>query len=147
MTNKINILDDQTPFFIDTGILISAFSEKEKKKRKEIASMVLCAGIKKAHTGQKNIIEFIDRCPNLKNKDEIVEDMLLVFKILGYSKETMLKAINLAEKHKIDFKAALIAQAMIDNQLVIIFTENLKDFKKIKEIKAINPFVYFKNKK
>jgi predicted nucleic acid-binding protein len=147
MITKKNILVDENAFFIDTSILISAFSNKENKKRKEIASKILESGIKKAYTSQQNIIEFISRYPNLKNKDEIVEDLLLVFKIAGYSKETILKAIKLAEKHKIDFKDALIAQTMIYNQLYIIFTENTKDFKKIKEIKAINPFVYFKNKK
>lgn len=151
MTAK-NILDSEVPFFIDAGILITAFSEKGKKERREIASRILGAGIRKAHISQESIIDLINsllskNSYNAEAITEIIEDLQLVFKIINCSKEQILQAIKLTDKTKIDFRDAIIAQAMIDNNIVIIFTENTKEFKKIKGIKAINPFVYLKNNK
>jgi len=41
--------------------------------------------------------------------------------------------------YKVHFWDALIAATMIENNVFTIFTENTKDFKKIKGITAINP--------
>jgi predicted nucleic acid-binding protein len=151
MTAK-NILNSDAPFFIDAGILITAFSEKEKKERRIIAARVLDAGISKAHISQESIIDLVNSLLSKNSSDteaiiEIIEDLQLVFKVITCSKEQILKAIRLTEKPKMNLKDAIIAQAMIDNNIEIIFTENTKNFRKIRRIKAINPFVYLKNKK
>ena len=52
----------------------------------------------------------------------------------------LLLALDLQHKFKIHFWDAKLAATMISNNIKKIYTENTKDFDKIKGIKAINPF-------
>ena len=53
---------------------------------------------------------------------------------------TIIKAIELSEKYNTEYYDSLIAATMLENGISKIYTENVKDFIKIKEIGVINPF-------
>ena len=47
--------------------------------------------------------------------------------------------MRIVKKLKLHFWDALIAATMIKHGIRVIYTENVKDFAKLREIKAINP--------
>ncbi len=58
---------------------------------------------------------------------------------VNYMEKTILNSLEQLEKED-DFWDAVIAQTMLENGITKIYTENTKDFEKVKGIKAVNPF-------
>ena len=75
-----------------------------------------------------------------ENAKQIIIDLSSGFQIIRYDEKTIINAIGFQEIYKIHFWDALLAATMEENSIETIITENEKDFKKIKWIKAINPF-------
>ena len=86
-----------------------------------------------------NATEKIQKPISIKEAREIIRDFSDAAGIVNYSARTILRASELNEMYKVHFWDALIAATMIENNVFTIFTENTKDFKKIKGIIAINP--------
>jgi predicted nucleic acid-binding protein len=146
MDKKRNLINNQNSFLIDSSILVSAFSQKEKKERRIIAAKLIELGIDYACIAQQNLIEFTNimlyslKSQNSKEILEIIKDFQSIFNVLQYSKDSIFQAIELAIYYKIDFNDVLLAQTMLNNNIRLIYTENTKDFNKIPGIKAISPF-------
>jgi len=136
------------PYLIDTNVLVISQSRKESEEKRNNAIFILDFSLtgKYGYLSIQNFIEFVNVMKNkLKSMDdlEIIEtlnDFNSVFKVLFYSPETINKAISLSIETKVHFFDALLAQTMLDNNVHLIYTENIKDFNKIPGIKAINPF-------
>ena len=131
---------------LDTNILLNAyFLVNNKNKEKAIEIIDKFANTKECYISLQTIIEFTNISINKlkiskKDLETQINEIKTLFNIVEYNKNSLLEAINLSFNKKISFFDALQAQTMIENNIKIIYTEDYKTFKKIKEIKAINPF-------
>ena len=138
-------------FFLDTNILVYAFDNSEKRKQK-IAAEIL----DKCFTGQKiyalssqNLAEFFLVITDKIERPLTVEDAKnVIIKInnfkgirkLSYNSDTVIKSILISERNNIKIWDSLLIATMLDNDIFNIYTENEKDFNRIKNINVVNPF-------
>ncbi|MEK6970693.1 MAG: PIN domain-containing protein [archaeon] len=137
------------PIFVDTNILVYAH-QKVHDRRNDTARQILkeCFEGKTLLTISNQILgEF---CRVVRHKMDrplpdweiiiILQDILATpsFKIVNYSSQTVVSAMK--EGCDVFIWDAIIAQTMRENGITTIYTENTKDFQKIKGIKPINPF-------
>lgn len=82
-----------------------------------------------------------EKPPKRSDLNEFMSTLLRApeIKLLSYSCNTAIHAGS-EEYDGIHFWDAVIAQTMKENGITHIYTENTKDFEKIKGIKAVNPF-------
>jgi predicted nucleic acid-binding protein len=131
---------------IDTSIFVNAYYLTNKQKQqKAIDVLKKFANTSNAHTSIQNIIEFSNFVlnkakTNKKDLESEINQIKTLFNIITYSENTITHTINLVFTKKTSFFDALLIQTMIENNIKIIYTENDKIFKKVKGIKAINPF-------
>lgn len=136
-------------FLLDSNILIYAYNRSEVYKGKiaeEIIEDCIGRGLKGCTSFQclgefskVMVSKYNIPCKEVK---EIIRDLcsLRHFRKIHYDKNTIINALDLSEKHNIHFWDAVIAATMLENGISAIYTENTKDFKKIPQITAINPF-------
>lgn len=136
---------------VDTNILIYAYDTSEGRKHKIARDFVIdvftgkktCAialqsfkefyhlvatrrsDVMEKHTARNLIAEFI----NIKH-----------WKKLLPNEDTILRGVELNIEHNVHFWDTHIAAVMLQHGITKIYTENVKDFKKIPGIQAINPF-------
>ncbi len=146
----MNCMEDELAL-IDTNILVYAFDTSESHKHK-ISSELL-------EKCWKNEMRFAISLQNLSEMYIIITKKIsnpipktsakeVVQKFLEFNnwikliprENTLTKAMELSEKFGINYWDALIASIMIENKIYTIYTENVKDFKKIENITSINPF-------
>jgi len=133
-------------FLIDSNILVYAFTNIDPKKQKKAKEIIYKARDSTlGYISKQNIIELINTnrkfSKNLSNKElQKIITGLESLKIIDYSTTTIKKALDIQTQTNIGFFDSLIIQTMIENNIFVIFTENEKDFKKIKNIFVINPF-------
>ncbi|NCP72192.1 PIN domain-containing protein [archaeon] len=131
---------------LDTNILLNAyFLVNSKNKEKAIDIIDKFANTKECYISIQTIMEFTNISINKlkiskKELETYITEIKTLFNIVEYNKNSILDAINISYNKKIPFFDALLAQTMIENNIKTIYTEDYKTFKKIKEIKVINPF-------
>lgn len=136
---------------IDTNILVYAFDIFDKNKHEKSKNILgkCWNGEEKFALSLQNLSEFYVittkkiNIPLSKNIGSDIVNKFLEFK--GWIKlvpkeSTITQAMDLAEKYDVSYWDALIASAMLERGIKKIYTENIKDFSKIKELKVINPF-------
>jgi len=137
-------------FFVDTNILVYAFDESEKPKR--IIAKKIIEEVTKGNAigfiSNQVLAEFfvaltkkIENPLNKTDAEAIVNGFIdsVHWKKINYSDQTVSKAIETSIKTNSHFWDALIAEAMLENKIYVLLTENTKDFK-CEHIKTINPF-------
>lgn len=139
-------------FFVDSNVIIYAFDTADKKKHQAAKDLLTkCwTGKVKLIVSTQNLSEFFVNVTHKISKPiseseayEIVQSIVdsnCWIKIAPKA-ETIPKAIKLFIENKNGYWNALIAATMMENGIFTIITENTKDFAKIKEITAKNPFV------
>ena len=135
---------------VDTNILVYAYDnsniEKKEKSRKlmekcwnsEISLAVSLQNLSELYvTITKKITNPLDK----ENSTKIVKQFIDFnnWKKLIIKPRTIIKSMEISQKYNVDYWDSLIAATMIENNVSVIYTENTKDFNKIKEIKAVNP--------
>jgi predicted nucleic acid-binding protein len=135
-------------YFIDTNIFVYAYTKIEENKIK-IAKNIIENGIisRNTYISEQILIEFIN-CISKKISKNITKKQILNISqsinnsqnVINYNGNTIIKALKISQENNIHFFDALIAATMIENNIDIIYSENEKDFKKIKGITIINPF-------
>jgi len=137
------------PALIDTNILVYAYDSVagfKHKKAKELLKNVWEEG---AIVSLQNLCEFfvvitekVEKPVSIKQAKEIVEDIISSkeWVIIDRTSETIINAFELTRSTGIHFWDAIIAATMLEFGIKDVITENVKDFSKIKLIKAINPF-------
>ena len=135
---------------IDSNILVYSIDKNSEKHRK--AQKFLKENLGNLEISHQNIFETLrvithPRLPipmNLDNAIKAVEHILEVCTIVSPNWRTPRLAMELIKKYKLSsdmvFDAYLVATAL-GNGINTIATDNTKDFKKIIEVKIINPFV------
>lgn len=139
MTNK---------YLIDTNILVYAFTDIEPNKQivaKELLKDLIINN-ENLNISIQNIVEFtkttkvkFSKPVTDKRLNEILSKLRINFNIITYDINTI-KNIAKYLKDSNDFFDCLLIATMQDYEIDTIITENEKDFKKIKNLKVINPF-------
>lgn len=143
---KIDYLSDDN-CLIDTSILLIANIDVADKDQQRITQALID---KLSLTGKgclsiQNYVEFVNVVTRKTNAsiselNKVLSYFRDLFKTLHYCENEVFDAVGLCQKYKLHFFDALLAQAMLYNNIRVIYTENDKDFNKIPGIKAINPF-------
>jgi predicted nucleic acid-binding protein len=127
--------------FLDTNILLYLLSNDTKKK--DIAKKLL----KEHHYISTQVLnEFSNvslkrfKLSNTQTK-EIIEKISQYCHISIYSKETILKALDLKERYKYQFYDSLILATALENNCNIIYSEDMQHKHKLNnKLTIINPF-------
>ena len=135
--------------FFDTSILVYAFTLEEKKKRrisKKLVEDVFRGKIKGIVSNQvlsELFFVLVEKKKIRKEFAEIITNSFILsekWKKINYTFETIEKAKRISIEHNLKFWDSLIVATMLENDVKQIYTENEKDFKKVKELKVLNPF-------
>ena len=130
--------------FIDTNIIIYAYSKTEIEKNK-IANELIFSN-KYVYISTQVINELINILLKKFKVDLIsIENILLEleenFKIINFSLNTQKKAIYIKEKYKFQYYDSLIIATAIENNCSILYTEDMQHNQIIENnLKIINPF-------
>jgi len=76
------------------------------------------------------------KCVNFLNNIVVIKTLPKIH----YTEKTLLSAVRLSSEHNLHFWDCLLMAAMKENGISRIYTENVKDFKGVEGIEAINPF-------
>jgi len=143
--------DSEDLFFIDTNLLVYAYHKGEIKKHL-VSNKLLEKCWKrevKYFTSSQNLAEFfyvvtekIENPLKLEEVKKIINDIINFsnWEVLSYNKTTMLKAMDIKILNNMHFWDALLIATMLENNVLNIYTENEKDFIKVKNITVVNPF-------
>jgi len=106
----------------DSGgaVLVQTMAELYQVMRSKYADPVI----------RKKCVDFLDNLVAVKTIPKI-----------NYTSKTLLSAVRLSQDHNLHFWDCLLIAAMKENGISRIYTENVKDFKGIEGIEAVNPFV------
>lgn len=136
--------------FIDSNVLVYALDPNENEKHakaKEIITKGLKGELSIAVSNQtigeccNALLHKYERPPDRKQLGEFFQTIIRAPSIrkLTYSCLTAVQASSSAYEG-IHYWDAVIGQTMLENGITKIYTENTKDFAKIKGIKTVNPF-------
>ncbi len=144
--------EEQEITLIDSNILIYAHDTTEKEKyKKSIALLEECWRYNKTFAvSVQNLSEFfvvvtekIEQPIKKKDAKEIIRRIIEFRNWIKCKPEehSVVKAAELCEEYNIPYWDALIVAVMFENKITRIYTENVKDFNKVKGLEVINPFV------
>ncbi|MBS3168412.1 PIN domain-containing protein [Candidatus Woesearchaeota archaeon] len=136
---------------VDSNILVYAHENSDVRKHKKSMSLLEKCWKKEIvlALSLQNLSEFyVVITIKFKNQvdknvaEEIIKEIIEFDNWIKIKPKetTLIKAIHLSNEYSIEYWDALIAATMIENNITYIYTENVKDFSKIKELKIINPF-------
>ncbi len=135
---------------IDTNILVHAYVLSDDRKHaiaKDIVQELWDEG--GGITTLQNLCEFffvvtkkVERPIPVPKAKAIVNYLMNTsqWQVIDRDELTFLRAIQLVEQYRIPFWDALISACMLQHGIGTILTEDVGDFKKVKEIQAVNPF-------
>lgn len=139
---------------VDTNILIYAINADSSKYKQ--AQKFLKENLSELEIAHQNVLEAIrvlthknfSRTMNLKDALKAVLPIVKSCIIISPNQSTYYFAIELIKNYKLKgnriFDAYLAATAL-SNGITTIATDNIRDFKKFKEIKLLNPFLQTNN--
>ena len=146
----MNFMSDEPLFLIDTNVLVYAYNIDDLKKQK-IAKELLNKCWKRERTyaiSSQNLAEFfyvstkkIPKPLSLDCAEQLIHDIAVFsqWKVINYTEETLLKAVQMHKKTQKKFWDAVLAATMLQHNVTHIYTEDIADFKDYSII-AVNPF-------
>ena len=137
-----------TRALVDSNIIVySLTSDDERKKTDSLNLLLELARNHELVFSSQNIAETARVLLEKTSECISPEDMLCELRdhckkadVVSYSNKTVFEAILISSKYKLHFFDALLAATMKENSIKVIYTENVRDFKNLPFIKAINPF-------
>ena len=135
--------------FLDTNLLLYAYDAGSQVKH-AVAVRILenlwktGNGILSTQVLQEffvNVTKKIPRPLSVAVGREIVEDFLN-WKIVPVDGRTILRAIDLHEKHRYAFWDSLVIQSAIEGGATSLLSEDLRDGQKIGDLTIRNPFLH-----
>lgn len=137
-------------FLIDTNILVYSYDSGESEKQEICRSLLKKCWKREASyaIALQNLSEFyvvvtkkIERPLSKETARKVIKDIIDFnnWQVLGLNETSLITAIDIGSKYKIHYWDALLCAAMKQNDITNIYTENIKDFKKIPWIKAVDP--------
>ena len=131
--------------FLDTNIVIYAYSENEPKKQ-EIANNILEQYNNQIIISTQVINELSNTLfrkfkLNANDVKEVVLELNEYFPIVNFSVQTQLKGIEIKEKYKLQFYDSMILATALENGCNILFSEDMQHNQVIENsLTIINPF-------
>ena len=149
INQETNSMNDNT-VLVDTNILVHAYNTFDKTRHgkcKTIAEAGFKGESELAVSNQILAELFSVLTGKIKNPLPAEEAAEVICGIadsanwikLNYSHETVKRAIILSKTNNISIWDSIIAETAMENGITKIYTENIKDFKKISGLKVINP--------
>ena len=137
-------------YLIDTNILIYSFDASDPDKQKICASLIKKCWLRELSyaISLQNLSEFyvvvtrkIESPLPHEIARKIINDIINFnsWKIIRFDDKTLIPAIDISIQFNIHYWDALLCATMKQNGITNIFTENLKDFAKVRWIAAVNP--------
>ena len=144
----MNCMSDEV--FFDTNIIVYAYDASEPMKQKICARLLervyekeIIGIVSNQILGEvfKALTENIENPISIENAEVIVGSIVESenWIKINYDHDTVKKAILTVKLNNVPFWDTLIAETMRENGFVKIYTENEKDFKKIPNMRVINP--------
>jgi predicted nucleic acid-binding protein len=131
--------------FLDTNILIYAYSEDEPSKQN--ISLQLIGGFENSVIISKQVINELSNIllKKFKLSTEQVENVLLeidsALSIVDFDLMTQIKALKLKDRYQLQFYDALIVATALENNCAVLYSEDMQHGMLIdKSLKIINPF-------
>ena len=131
--------------FIDTNILIYAFSEDEPQKRQIALSLI--ESVTYDATISNQVINELANVflKKFKLSTSAVEDAILeldsLLNIVSFDISTQIKALRLKERYKLQYFDSLIISTALENKCSILYSEDMQHEIVIdNRLKIINPF-------
>lgn len=131
--------------FLDTNILIYAYSEDEPKKQ-SVALQLLDSFEDHVIISKQVINEFSNILfKKFKLSSEQVENVLLeidnVLPIVDFDLTTQIKALKLKDRYQFQYYDALIVATALENNCTVVYSEDMQHDMLIDgNLKIINPF-------
>ena len=135
---------------MDTTLIVYAFDKSEPKKREICKSLLedIFKGKMKFFISNQILGELyvvltkkIEN-PIPKEKAEVIVNGIIESEDwikINYTEKTVKRAMKTSKEFKIHFWDAVISETMLENGIFTIYTENEKDFKKVPNLKVVNP--------
>lgn len=131
--------------FVDTNILIYAYSKDEPKKQ-STANDILEKHTNSSIISNQVIHELVNILfKKFKLSSDDIENVLLEIDtnltIINFNFTTQIKAIRIKDKYKLQYYDSLIIAAAMENGCNILFSEDMQHLQVIEEsLQIINPF-------
>jgi len=131
--------------FIDTNILIYAFSEDELDKQQR-ALEIIDSQMHDALISSQVINELSNVfLKKFKLSTSSIEDAILeldsLLNIVSFDISTQIKALRLKERYKLQYFDSLIVSTALENKCTILYSEDMQDQLIIdNRLQIINPF-------
>jgi predicted nucleic acid-binding protein len=141
---------NDSPFY-DTSVLVYMFDSSDSAKYNSAQSLLekIASGAARGTVSNQTMAELfnvltakMDKHMPTATAAEIVHDFVSStrWQIVNYTAETVKNAAFSCKLLGTPFWDTLIAETMKENNISTIYTENIRDFKKIQGIKVVNPF-------
>ena len=129
--------------FIDTNVLIYAYSEDEPDKRQRVIDCVRSAEVWISTQVLNETINVLKRKFSLSYSQirEAVQELSEGFPIVLVSVNTIEMALNLAERYQYSYFDSLILASALEAGCQILYSEDLQDGQRIEnQLMIVNPF-------
>ena len=129
--------------FLDTNILVYAYSEDDPQKR-EVARSLMSSG--EVMISTQVLQEFANIAHkklkvNLQEIQATIEELSSRIPLWINSDETLKKGCQIAARYGYSFYDSLIISAAIESQSVLLFSEDMHGGQKIEnQLEIVNPF-------
>jgi predicted nucleic acid-binding protein len=135
--------DEINKIFIDTNILIYAYSETEKEKKEKVLSLledeIICLSTQVINEfiwvmyGKFNV--------DIKSLKLITDNLFEMYQVSLIKDSTIAKAIDTVLQHKLSYWDSLIVASAIESNCDILYTEDLQHGQVINgSLSVLNPF-------
>ena len=134
----------ENKIFLDTNVLIYAYSETEPDKRKTVLEILQRGRIVISTQVINEFIWVMYRKYQVgKDKLQIIGNRFLnIFEVCLIGKNTIKSALNVFVKYKFSYWDSLIIASALESGCGILYTEDMQDGQVIEgRLRIVNPFV------
>lgn len=137
-------MNDEKTIFIDTNVLIYAYSSDEVEKNETVSRLI--AEQQKIVISTQVINEFINvmrkkRAVPIEDLQEVVRELASIFTISLVTTETINRALAISQSFKYSYFDSLIVASAIKNSCSVLYSEDMHHKHMVsKELIILNPF-------
>ncbi len=130
--------------FVDTNVLIYAYSDTELEKKKKVLSLLITESIAISTQVVNEFIWVMNRKFNVDfgSLKFIINNIFDLYKVCIINHSAVLKAIDLSKRLNFSYWDSLMLAAVLELGCNVFYTEDLQDGQNIdNQIIVINPFI------
>ncbi len=137
-------MNDEKMIFIDTNVLIYAYSNDEVEKNEIVANLIVQE--QKIVISTQVINEFINvmrkkRAVPIEDLQRVVRELTSIFTVSLVTVETIDQALTISKNLKYSYFDSLIIASAIENSCSVLYSEDMHHKHMVsKELIILNPF-------